>query len=170
LKKKKELFWFIGTIIFVLILTFLIFGIEGLKSNSAFDINIHDTYFVLTNFQFILLFGVLIFFGVYLVRALRRNFKNITANLILIISTILLLIIVSRISTIAENFIQQTYNWTIYPPLSTDEGIEQIEQEINPRENPFEVILSGLFYLQILLLIFLAYCGFKTGLNYKRTE
>ena len=86
------------------------------------------------------------------------------------ISTILFIIILNGISTIVENFIQQTSGWTIYPPLSAGDGIEQFEQEIEPKENNFEILSSVLFYTQILLLIFLAYCGFKTGRNYKQTE
>lgn len=82
------------------------------------------------------------------------------------ISTILLIIILNGISAIVETFIQQTSGWTIYPPLSAGEGIEEIE----PKENNFGILSSVLFYTQILLLIFLAYCGFKTGMNYKRTE
>ena len=168
--KKKEIFWLIGTIILVLILNTLIFGIDGLKSDSTLDINVHDTYFVIANFYFILLLGVLVFFGVYLIRTLRGNFKNLTANLILMISTILLIIILNGISTIVENFIQQTSGWTIYPPLSAGDGMEQIEQEIEPKENDYGILSSVLFYTQILLLIFLTYCGFKTGLNYKQSK
>ena len=167
---KKETFWLIGTIILVLILNTLIFGIDGLKPNSTLDINVHDTYFVIANFYFILLLGALIFFGVYFIRTLRRNFKNLTANLILMISIILLIIILNGISTIVENFIRQSSGWTIHPPLSAGEGLAQIEQEIEPTKNNFRILLNILFYIQILLLIFLAFCGFKTGLNYKRTE
>lgn len=166
--RKKEIFWLIGTIILVLILNTLIFGIDGLKSDSTLDINIHDTYFVIANFHFILLLGVLVFFGIYLIRTLRRNFKNLTANLILMISTILLILTLNGINTIVDNFIQQTSGWTIYPPLSA--GMEQIEQEIEPKKNNFGILSSVLFYTQIILLIFLAYCGFKTGLNFRRTE
>ena len=154
----------------MLILNTLIFGIDGLKSDSTLDINVHDTYFVIANFHFILLLGVLVFFGIYLIRTLRRNFKNLTANLILMISTILLIIVLNGISTIVENFIQLTSGWTIHPPLSAGEGIEQIEEEIEPKENNLGILFSIIFYTQILLLIFLAFCGFKTGLNYKRTE
>nr|WP_299072889.1 hypothetical protein [uncultured Allomuricauda sp.] len=168
--KKKEIFWLIGTIMLVLILNTLIFGIDGLKSDSTLDINVHDTYFVIANFHFIILLGVLVFFGIYLIRTLRGNFKNLTANLILIISTTLLIIILNGISTIVENFVQQTSGWTIYPPLSAGEGLEQIEQEIESKDNNFGILSSILFYMQILLLIFLTFCGFKTGLNYKRTE
>ncbi|WP_452225822.1 hypothetical protein [Lacinutrix cladophorae] len=164
--RKKEIFWLIGTTILVLILNTLIFGIDGLKSDSTLDINIHDTYFVIANFHFILLLAVLVFFGIYLVRTLRKNFKNLTANLILIISTILLILVLIGIDSILDAFIRQTTSWTIYPPLSAGE----IEPEIEPKENNLEILSSVLFYTQILLLIFLAYCGFKTGRNYKRNE
>ena len=171
---KKETFWLVGTIILVFILHILIFGIGGLKYDSTLDINIHDTYFVITHFHIILLLGVLVFFGIYLIRALGKNFKNLTANLILMISTILMIIILNEISAIVESFIQQTSGWTVYPPMSAGEGIEEIaqeiEQEIKVEENNFGILSSVLFYTQVLLLIFLAYCGFKTGQNYKRTE
>lgn len=156
--------------VLVLVLNTLILGIDGLKSDSTFDINVHDTYFVIANFHIILILGILLFFGIYLIRTLRRNFKNLTANLILMISTILLIIILNGISTVVETFIQKTSGWTIYPPLSTENGIEQFEQEIIPKENSLGILPSVLFYTQMLLLIFLTYCGFKTGLNYQRNE
>lgn len=157
--RRKEIFWLIGTIVLVLILNMLILGIDGLKSDTTFNINIHETYFVIPNFHFTLLLGVLVFWGVYIIRALHKSFKNLTVNLILIISTILLILILNGISVIIENSNQLT-------SLSTNEGIGQFET----KENGFSILLSVLFYIQILLLVFLTYCGFKTGQNYKRTE
>jgi heme/copper-type cytochrome/quinol oxidase subunit 1 len=168
--RKKEIFWLIGTTILVLILNTLIFGFDGLKTDSTLDINVHDTYFVIPNYHFLLLIGISIYFVIYLIRALRRNFKNLTANLILIIATILLSIVIGGISTIVDNFAQLFSGWSIYPPLSAGEGMEHVEQEIKPKENNFGILSTVLFYTQILLLIFLAYCGFKTGRNYERTE
>ena len=164
--RKKEIFWLIGTTILVLILNTLIFGIDGLKSDSTLDINIHDTYFVIANSHFIQLFGVLVFFGIYLVRTLRRNFKNLTANLILMISTILLILVLIGIDSILDAFIRQTTSWTIYPPLSPGE----MKPDIEPKENNLGILSSLLFYTQIFLLVSLAFCGFKTGRNYKRNK
>ena len=62
------------------------------------------------------------------------------------ISTILLIIILNEISTIVDNFIQQTSGWTIYPSLSANQRIVQIEQEIEPKENNFGILSSVLFY------------------------
>ena len=155
----------------MLILNTVIFGIEGLKSDSTFDINIHDTYFVIANFHFILLIGVLVFFGIYLVRTLRKNFKNLTTNLILMISTIILIVIINGISSIVENLIQQSSGWTIYPPLSAGIALEQIEQEAKLKNNNLNIISNLILIIQISLLVFLAYCGFNTGTKFnKRTK
>ena len=162
--KRKEIYWLTGTIAFVLIMNYAHFGTDGFKSYSNVDINIHDTYFVIANIHFVLLFSVLIFFGVYLFRTLKRNFKNLTANLILMISTILLILVLIRINSIVDALIQQTSSWTIYPPLSAGEN----KTEIEPKESNFEILANVLFLIQILLLIFLTYCGFKTGRNYKQ--
>lgn len=162
--KRKEIYWLIGTIAFVLIMNFVLFGTDEFKSDSTLDLNIHDTYFVITNVHFVLLFSVLIFFGVYLFRTLKRNFKNLTANLILMISIILLILVLIGIDSIVDALIQQTSSWTIYPPLSAGEN----KTEIQPKESNFEILANVLFLIQILLLIFLTYCGFKTGRNYKQ--
>nr|WP_288932113.1 hypothetical protein [uncultured Allomuricauda sp.] len=83
--KKKETFWILGTICFILIIILWIFGIDGLTLESVTDINVHDTYYVIANIHLIVLLTTLVFFGVYLIRMLKRNFKNLTANLIFMI-------------------------------------------------------------------------------------
>lgn len=149
--RKKEIFWLIGTTIFVLLLTTLIFGIDGLTSDSTLDINVHDTYYVITNFHVILLLGVLVFFAIYLVRTLRRNFKNLTANLILMISTILLILVLIGIDSILDALIRQTTSWTIYPPLSAGE----VKPDFKPKKNNLGLLSSILFFTHIFLLILL---------------
>ena len=80
------------------------------------------------------------------------------------ISTILLILVLIGIDSIVDALIQQTSSWTIYPPLSAGEN----KTEIEPKESNFEILANVLFLIQILLLIFLTYCGFKTGRNYKQ--
>ena len=144
----------------------LIFGIDGFKADSNLDINIHDTYFIIANFHFILLLGALIFFGIYFVRTLRRKFENLIANLILMVSTILLVLILIEIASILDALTRQTTGWTIYPPLRAGEIVPELE----PKENNFGILSNVLFFIQIILLTFLAYCGFKTGRNYERNK
>jgi hypothetical protein len=77
-----------------------------------------------------------------------------------------LILVLIRINSILDAIIRQTASSTIYPPLSAGE----IEPKMEPKGNNFGILSSLVFYTQILLLIFLAYCGFKTGRNYKRNE
>jgi len=128
-----------------LIFNLLIFGIDSLLADSTLDINIHDTYFVIANFYLILILGVLVFFCLYLSRAILEKFKNLTANLILIISTIVLILILNRISTIFENFFFQNSGWTIKPPINSGKGLEQFEHEFESNNNNFGIISSVFF-------------------------
>lgn len=72
-------------------------------------------------------------------------------------------------NSILELFIQQTSGWTIYPPLSAGEIESTVQSEEN-NSTGLGILSNILFYTQIILLIFLTYCGFKTGRNYKPTE
>ena len=160
--KRKETFWLIGTISFVLILILRIFGIDGLKSDAVTDINVHDTYYVIANIHLIIPFISLTFFGIYLIRMLRRNFKNLTANLIFMISDITMILIFTFLISLASS-LREIPGTTIYPPLS---GIPNIEQAGNGWNNAYYIFLC----IQLILIILLTISGIKTGLNYKRTE
>ena len=159
--RKKETFWLIGTITFLLILIIGLFGIDGLKFDTVTDINFHDTYYVIANIHLIVLIFSLTFFGVYLIRMLRRNFKNLTANLIFMISDISLILIFTFLISLV-NSIREIPGSTEYPPLSS--GI--VENGGNGWNNAYYVLLI----IQLILIILLAISGIKTGLNYKRTE
>ncbi|ARN71143.1 hypothetical protein BST91_05505 [Nonlabens tegetincola] len=159
--KKREKFWLIGTLSFVLILILWIFGISGLRSDSVTDINIHDTYYVIANIHLIIPMVTLIFFGVYLIRMLGRNFKNLTANLIFMVSDITLILIFTFLISLV-NSIREIPSSTEYPPLSG--GI--IENAGNGWNNAYYILLI----IQLILIILLTISGIKTGLNYKRTE
>ena len=159
--KKKETFWLIATIVFVLILILWVFGISGLKSDSVTDINVHDTYYVIANIHLIIPMVTLIFFGVYLIRMLRRNFKNLTANLIFMISDITLILIFTFLISLV-NSIREIPGSTEYPPLSG--GI--VENAGNGWNNAFYILLI----IQLILIILLTISGIKTGRNYNRNE
>ena len=159
--KKKETFWLIGTISFVLILIIGVFGIDGLKSDAVTDINVHDTYYVIASIHLIIPLISLTFFGVYLIRMLRRNFKNLTANLIFMISDITLILIFTFLIILA-NGMREIPGTTEYPPLSG--GI--IENVGNGWNDVYYVLLG----IQLILIILLTLIGIKTGLNFKRAE
>ena len=144
---RKEIIWLVGTAGLFLVLTLILFGIEGFNINSTFDINIHDTYFVIANVHLVLLLFVFIFFTVYLLRVVRNRFKNITANLILIIVTILVAAVLGKTIGMLDFFSGPPNNESVVG-------------------NALKIISRILFIVQIGLLVLLAYSGFKTGRNY----
>lgn len=145
----------------MLTLILWIFGISGLKSDSVTDLNVHDTYYVIANIHLIIPMVTLIFFGVYLIRMLRRNFKNLTANLIFMISDITLILIFTFLISLV-NSIREIPGSTEYPPLSS--GI--VENTGNGWNNAFYILLI----IQLILIILLTISGIKTGRNYNRNE
>lgn len=150
---RKEIYWLVGTFVFVLILTLVIYGLDGFKNDSTWDINIHDTYFVIANFHLIPLIFVFTFFVVYLLRTISRNFKNITVNLILMIVTILFVLVLGKLIGMLDFFSGPTND-------------ETITLDKSPVAYAIGIVSKVMFVFQIVLLILLAYCGFKTGRNY----
>ena len=165
---NKETFWLIGIMIFVMILNTLIFGVDGLKSGST-PLIFHDIYFVIANFHLALFLGVSVISGIYLFRTFSSNFKNLPVNLIFMLSTILLIVILNKLGVIVDNFFQQTSDWSMHPLVSGNEVNEQIDQGVKSEENEFKILTNVLLYTQILLMIFLVFCGFKTAVNYKQS-
>ncbi len=137
----------------MLVLTLILFGIDGLNIDSTFDINIHDTYFVIANVHLVLLLFVFIFFKVYLIRVVLNGFKNITANLVLIIATLLVAVVLGKIIGMLDFFSG--------PPNN-----DSMADGVNEVGNAMKIISRILFTVQMILLVLLAYFGFKTGRNY----
>ncbi len=139
----------------MLILNLILLGFDGFKPESNTDINIHDTYFVITNVHFFLLLSVLIFFSVYIIRMLKMNFKNFTANLIFMISGLLFIWVLTGIISIVNSHIQVT---------------DTTEYNLTVTNNIFDNLSTVLYLTQIIIVGLIAYSGFKTGRNYKQTE
>ncbi|UJH90904.1 hypothetical protein LZ575_19730 [Antarcticibacterium sp. 1MA-6-2] len=159
--RKKEIFWLIGTVSFVLIFTIAVFGIDGLKSDAVVDINVYDTYYVIAIIHLIIPFISLTFFTVYLIRMLGRNFKNLTANLIFMVSDITLIMVITFLISLISS-IQEIPGSTEYPPLSGG----SVENSGDIWNNVYNVLLV----IQVFLIILLTISGIKTGLNYKRVK
>ncbi|QEM05639.1 hypothetical protein DIU31_019745 [Mucilaginibacter rubeus] len=94
--------------------------------NMTLDINMHDTYFVMSasSFQLLVLgtFSILTTL-IYFIRAIVKRYKNKIVNIVLITSDFLLIIMLIRIYRMIL-LLEQTLDvntkggWTIYPPLS----------------------------------------------------
>ena len=161
----KEFLWLAGTLSAVFVLSIVLFGFEGFSTNTSLDINLYDTYYVVPNQHFVSLISVLCFFAVYLVRGFIGKFKNAVVNVVLMISTILMIVVLMGIYTYVETLIQQS-GWTIYPPLST----LAIEPEVNTDHSYLEILSNGLFFIIVIKLFFLSFVGFKTGEIYVKSK
>ncbi|TBM98487.1 hypothetical protein EYD45_16445 [Hyunsoonleella flava] len=155
---KKEIYAFLFAL--TISLGFLIVP-SDFSSRGVIDINIHDTYYVVPALQMFGVYATLIFFIFYLIRMLWRNFKNLTANIIFIISNIVMILIFTFLISLV-NSIREISGTTEYPPLSG--GI--VENTGNGWNNAYYILLI----IQLILIILLVISGIKTGLNHKRTE
>ncbi|TXE10751.1 hypothetical protein ES711_02255 [Gelidibacter salicanalis] len=100
--KRTELYWFIGTLSVVILLYLVLFGTEGFQSDATTTIAIYDTYIIVATIYVILILLVIALFCVYLFRSLRYKFKNVTANVILAITTVLLAYILMKLMPLAD--------------------------------------------------------------------
>lgn len=158
--KKKEIIWFIGTIIFVLVLDILIFGVKGFVNNTTYDFNIHDTDYVFTSNDFIVIACIPIFFGVYFIRVLIAKYTNLPANLILIIFNTFFILLIHRIIFMVSQ-VSIFPGTVIYPPLSG--GPAEIPG------NNWATIQTVLLGLEIILIVLLIVISIKIRLNYKHS-
>ncbi len=154
---KKELFWGLGITVFILCFNFGFLGLDSLSKNSITDINIHDTYLVISKFYFFILFAVGIFFWVYLVRMLRNRFKNLTVNVAFMVAAVLM-IIVNIYALLFLNIL--------------NDNPEKVQNALasDPVSDAMNIMFYVVLTLQVFLLIFLTYCGFKTGVHYQNNK
>ena len=138
---------------------FALSGFESFSLTGSADINTDDSYFVIPNLYIFISMSTIIFFGIYLTRMLRRNFKNLTANLIFIISNISLILIFTYLIS-SVNSLKKAQNTLEYPELS-GETFENVTNRWNSN-------YDNLLIIQLILIVLLIISGIKTGLNFKR--
>jgi hypothetical protein len=122
--KKKETFWLIGTILFVIVFFFGSSGFKNFDLTGSADINLHETYYVVPSIHVFIL----------------------TATLIFMISNITLILIFTFLIILA-NGMREIPGTTEYPPLSG--GI--IENAGNGWNDVYYVLLVIQLILIILL-------------------
>lgn len=152
---KKEIYTFLFTLLLVIGFFYGPSEFKDFDLTSNIDINIHDTYFVIPTLHLFAVWAILVFFFVYLLRMLRRNFKNLTANVVFMISGLLGVWILTGMITIINSYIGVT---------------ETTEYNLPVTNNMFDNISTILYLTQIIIVGLIAYSGFKTGRNYKLNE
>ncbi|CAM4338892.1 hypothetical protein [Zobellia nedashkovskayae] len=151
---RKDTLYLIASTGLSFLLCLLLFGLDEIEPSSNFSISIYDTYYVTPKWPIILLVIVFVFFSVYLFRAIMEKFNNVRANLILIVTSIVLILAFGKITNIL----------TLLAKPSNGSSLDQGAHAMND----FIGTLTGvLFYTQIVLLVFLTFCGFKMGQKIK---
>lgn len=90
----KELLWFCLPISLAFLFTILLFGITVFSEN-VIDINVHDTYFVLSPYIFIFLLILFTGYVVYLIRLFKPKSANNISNSIFIFYNLMTIVIIA---------------------------------------------------------------------------
>lgn len=151
---RKDTLYLIASTGLSFLLCLLLFGLDEIEPSSNFSINIYDTYYVTPKWPIILLLIILVFFSVYLFRAIMEKFNNVRANQILIVTSIVLILAFGKITNIL----------TLLAKLSNGGSLDQGAHAMN---DFIGTLTSVLFYIQMVLLVFLTFCGFKMGRKIK---
>ena len=153
----KELLWLVLSLILAVIIT--TFAFQIFLGNTALDIHLHDTYFVLPFWTSVIPLFLFITFLTFFFKELRHKFSKTRGNIIIIVSG-LAIVITLTIATRLLVKIDVTFasGCTAYPPLS---ALPPTNINLEPRTNPFfDTIANWLTALQFVIigsLLFVAY-------------
>lgn len=159
---KKELLWFLGTLLLVFVVYFGILGFDDFNLLGDTDINMGDTYYVLPAWYLLVFLGAFVFFTIYIVRVLHGRFKNKVANIVFILSDILLIVCFTGLISIVSQM-RELPGTTVYPPLSSP--------PIKHTGNIWNVVYYVLYGFQaafLLLLVLTMFKSFRKCLGYGR--
>ena len=107
MRKFKEIYWIAITLTFILIIFYILFGKEGFTEETI-DINIKDTYFVINFWNAIIVFAIIIFFFIYLIRILIEKFKNNISNFVFAAVNLILILILIPFNVMKSNDLENT--------------------------------------------------------------
>ena len=158
----KEIALLLAVFILLWLIVFKISGAAKLSSPS-FEINLHDTYFVMRWTSLVVIPFLIVTTFIYLIREAFFRYRRRLQNLILLLSTFILNLYLLRLSQFAFYIASQSSessNWTVYPPLS---GLPKLHQQ----PSHFNEILQILTYIPILFIVILVIVAILVGKNWK---
>jgi hypothetical protein len=150
-------YWLIGTLLLVIAAGAVILGFDQILSNSTLDINIHDMYLVIEYQHLLIMFGLLIFYTVYLTRTLKHRFQNLIANTIFMFSGVGLILVFILPITMLHEMVE------FRMPAEAEVFMHTTTHCVNP----FQKFIDTLLTIEIILLIVVVFIGYKTFRNFK---
>ncbi|GEM_PF-2237892 len=154
-----ESIWIASLIIISFIVDFLLLGQFSLFKGSM-DFQLHDTYFVVNGWLWVLTLFILIVSPVYLVKEAFKKFELLLPNLILSLFLMILLFIVIQLHGYISNFVAWIHSLSTSDPMLSSQG-SMVTTEIplfNTANSIFKVI-------ELVIIVGLFLIGMKTGVN-----
>ncbi|MGQ3085906.1 hypothetical protein [Flavobacterium sp.] len=154
-KWLKEALWLFG---FLVLPAWYVLG-GGIS--QTFDINVHDTYFVIEAPVLAVIFILPLLVIVYFIRVIVGRFNNAIATSIFMIATIFLVVYFSYIIEYIGIFNSQA-GWNINPSTGT------LSDETRPMKENSGNTSFYLIITQFILMLLLAFTAFKTGQKFRK--
>ena len=144
----RESYWVLGVIGGVWVIGWLLGG--NLASTEKMDIQLHDTYLVVTPIQWLAFLSVAVLFFIYLIRALVKGNRR-APRIMLLIASLILFIIVLYLRGV---YIAAHAGWVVYPPLSAmPKGFDPV--------SGFRIVKTLSLVLSIGLLLFSGFLSWR---------
>lgn len=160
--KSKELYFFLKTLIFSLLMAYLVLGKQAF-TNSTIDINLHDSYYIIQTYLITFSIILPIFFVAYLVRVLKRKLDIVTVNVISILSTTFLILLIFSFYRLFPTTLSYKIGLIDNLPPSQNKFIQELE-------NTYRKIKTFLIIIQIILSFYLVFISYKTVQIYRKRK
>ena len=152
-----ELLWL--AIAFIAAALICYFPFDSNARGILLDLQMHDTYFVISRATIIPPVFLLLTFVLYFIKEIRKRFSRKVPNTIVLISGLLLIVLLAFINK-SIIVLGTNYGWTAYPPLSMIPELGPKGAVLNPSAAR---LANALTVLQILVTVALLYVVFHWG-------
>lgn len=150
---RKDIIWLFALGATVLVIIGLLIGFDDWRT-KPFEIQLHDTYIILSISQVFVLSFLNIAFWTYLIRQARNRFKRQSSNIVLLLTTGLLIFVIS----LTIKFVgSMDAGWTVYPPLSSS------PTKIPETYSITSSINTLIQWYEVFLIIVLGFTGIRIG-------
>lgn len=131
--------------------------------NSTLDINLHDTYFVILPFHWLLFYAKVVLVLVFGARCIVGRFRSAPDNGLLLIALFLMQQACISVEAVLNQLHLMNHGWTNYPPLSA------LPKSFPPQPHVLWYAGPILSIVQIILTILLVIVAIITGRNWYKT-
>ena len=164
---KKEIIWLIGVLAATIFIMGFVFGFDHLIFEKV-EYTIHDTYFVIQPWEFLMGTGLLLHYLITFIRALFAKFRKNTTNFFLIGNNLILLLLINKLHMLF--YFLRTFYQSIVPSEGwTVEPSTRDNPLLNPATEGFKSE-PQLFIILLFLLLVTSYISFPRYFKMRTTK